>query len=80
MQMGLPLLASNTEVLNEVYDNAALYFDPDDPKDIAEKMHLLATDKQFYTQVQEKSIKRGQDFSWQKMADQTLAIYEECLT
>lgn len=78
MQFGLPLLASNTEVLNEVYDNAALYFDPDDPKDIAEKMHLLATDKQFYSQVQEKSIKRGQDFSWQKMADQTLAVYEEC--
>src|SRR5581483_870000 len=55
---GLPLLVSNIEVFNEIYDNAALYFNPLDPDDIAEKMNLLARDKQFYRQVSLNSLTR----------------------
>lgn len=76
MQFGLPLLVANTAVFNEVYDQAAIYFDPHNPQDIAEKMNLLATDRQFYQQQQQKSLNRGLQFSWQDAAKQTLAVYE----
>ncbi len=75
MQYGLPLLVSNTEVFNEVYDNAAIYFDPLDPEDIAEKMHLLASQSEFYLQMQGKSIARSQLFDWAEAAKQTLEVY-----
>lgn len=77
MKFGLPLLVSNIEVFNEIYDNAALYFNPEKPEDIAEKMYLIAKDEQFHAQMQEKSWNRGQQFSWQKAAEQTLKVYEE---
>jgi glycosyltransferase involved in cell wall biosynthesis len=79
MNFGLPILASNTEVFNEVYDNAAVYFNPEDPADIAEKMRLVATDKQFYAQMQEKSLYRGVFFSWDEEAAQTLEVYRKAL-
>jgi glycosyltransferase involved in cell wall biosynthesis len=80
MQYGLPLLTSNTDVFNEVYDNASIYFDPLSPEDMASKMHLLASDQQFYAQMQEKSLARSQLFDWNETARQTLEIYSSVLS
>ncbi len=77
MQFGLPVLASNTDVFNEVYDNAAIYFDGLNPEDIAEKMHLIVRDPLFYQQMQEKSLKRGQIFNWDAAAQSTISLYHE---
>ncbi len=79
MQFGLPVLASNTDVFNEVYDDAAVYFDPLDPSDLAERFHLLARDPQFHQKMQEKSFHRAHVFSWDKTATETLAVYQEVL-
>ncbi len=76
---GLPLLASNSDVFNEIYDNAAVYFNPFDPEDIAEKMHLLAQDKQFYQQLRGKSLQRSLLFDWRKTAEETLEVYRICV-
>lgn len=80
MQFGLPVLASDTPVLNEVYDNAAIYFDPLSPEDIAEKMRLVAQDEQFYKQTQSRGIARYQLFSWKHTAEETLQIYKDSAT
>jgi glycosyltransferase involved in cell wall biosynthesis len=74
---GLPLLVSNTSVFNEIYDNAAVYFNPLDPEDIGEKMNLLARDSQFYEQLSRKSFERAQLFDWEKAARETLGVYQE---
>ena len=75
MSFGLPLIVSNIETFNEIYDNAALYFDPHNPDDIAEKFYLLAKDVEFHRQMQEKSTKRSLQFDWGMAATQTLEIY-----
>lgn len=75
MQYGVPVLASNTEVFNEVYDNAAIYFDGLNPEDIADKIHLVVSDQPFYQSLQKKSLQRANLFSWTKTATQTLEIY-----
>jgi len=72
---GLPLLVSNTSVFNEIYDNSAVYFNPLDPEDIGEKMHLLTRDAQFYEQLSRKSFERAQLFDWNKAAGETLETY-----
>ncbi len=76
---GLPLLVSNIPVFNEIYDNAAIYFNPLDPEDIGEKMHLLVRDRQFYQQLQQKSFERSLLFDWGKAASETLEVYRRCL-
>jgi len=79
MQFGLPVLASDTPVLNEIYDNAAIYFDPLSPEDIAEKMRLVAQDQQFYKQLQTRGLERYRLFSWEQTAKETLALYNSVI-
>jgi glycosyltransferase involved in cell wall biosynthesis len=79
LSFSLPLLVSNIEVFNEIYDNAALYFDPMDPSDIAEKINILVRDSQFYEQIQRKSFERSLLFDWNKTAEETLKIYMDFL-
>lgn len=79
LSFGLPLLTSNISVFNEIYDNAAIYFNPLDPKDIGEKMNLLVRDTQFYEQLQKKSFERSLFFNWDSAASQTLEVYKQCL-
>lgn len=80
MQFGLPLAVSNIEVFNEIYDDAAIYFNPLDFQDIAAKLYLLVKDNQFHAQLQQKSVKRAENFSWKKTVEQTLKVYKEILS
>ncbi|QQS23374.1 glycosyltransferase family 4 protein [bacterium] len=77
MQYGTPVLAANTEVFNEVYDDAAIYFDGLDPDDIADKINLLVSDQPFHESMRKKSLKRAAMYSWERTADQTLKIYKD---
>ncbi len=77
MQYGIPVLASNTEVFNEVYDNAAIYFDPLNLEDIADKINLLVSDLPFHEQMQQRSIERSRMFDWVKTAQLTMSCYEK---
>ena len=76
---GLPLIVSNIEVFNEIYDNAAIYFNPLDPADIGEKMNLLVRDVRFYEQMSQKSFERSGEFSWDRAAAETLGVYNSIL-
>ena len=77
MSLGTPLVVSNTEVFNEVYDNAAIYFDPKDPEDIAQKIYLLLGDQKYRQMIANNAYARAQIFSWDKAAQQTIKIYNE---
>ncbi len=79
MKFGLPLAVSNTEVFNEIYDQAAVYFNPLDPEDIGEKLYLLARDQGFYSQLRQKSLNRAGMFDWDRAAAETLKIYKDIL-
>ncbi len=80
MDYGLPVLAANTPVFNEVYDNAAIYFDGTNPEDIADKIKILVTDQPFYESMQQKSLERTAQFDWKKTARQTFRIYNQVLS
>jgi len=80
MKFGIPLAVSNIEVFNEIYDNSAIYFNPLDPEDIADKLNLLVKDQQFYEQQQMHSWNQGQLYSWEKAGQETLEVYKEILS
>ncbi|MBI2327794.1 glycosyltransferase family 4 protein [Candidatus Curtissbacteria bacterium] len=77
MATGLPVIASAIPTLEEVYGEAALYFDPQNPYDIAEKIKEVLT----FPKLRKKLIANGQEqvkkYSWQKMAQETLKVYQE---
>lgn len=79
MAVGLPVIAARASCLPEVYDNAALFFDPMSPQDLASKIQLLLSEEP----LRQKLIAKGQQqvakYSWAKMAKQTWAIYQNCL-
>jgi len=77
MSLGVPLVVSNTEVFNEIYDNAAIYFDPKDPADIAQKINLLLSDEKYRQLIANNAYARARIFSWDKAALQTIKVYNE---
>ncbi len=75
MSLGIPLAVANSEVFNEVYDNGAIYFDPLDPKDIAQKINLLLCDDKYRSLIANNAFSRAQYFSWETAAKETISVY-----
>ncbi len=75
MSLGIPLVVSNTEVFNEVYDNGAIYFNALDPEDIAQKINFLLSDEKYRSLIANNAYTRAQYFSWDLAAKKTLEVY-----
>lgn len=79
MVHGAPVVSSNATCLPEVYGDAALYFDPKNVDDMANKISSVLTDKKLRDELITKGHKQAAKYSWQKMAQQTLDVYNEVL-
>lgn len=77
MQRGCPVITSNISSLPEAGGDAALYVDPENVDDIAEKITQLVTDKKLRHELIEKGKKQIQKFSWEKAAKETLDVLQE---
>ena len=76
MQAGLPVIAAKASALPEIYADAAYYFDPYDTDGIARSIMTVLTDNKLRQALITKGLARAKQFSWQKMAQETLAVYE----
>ena len=75
--MGLPILAADRTSIPEVAGDAALYFNPDDPNDMAEKIaHFFAHPDEAIPRVV-AGKNRAKNFSDRRMAADTLKILFE---
>ncbi len=79
MGFGLPVLSSNASCLPEVYGKGALYFDPLDVSDIAAKIDEILSNDKARRALIVCGKKRHAQFSWHKMAAETLQVYHEVL-
>jgi glycosyltransferase involved in cell wall biosynthesis len=77
MAHGVPVVASATSSLPEVGGDAALYVDPRNPEDIAEKIHRGVEDGDLRADLIERGLARALQFTWQRMAEETLKVYDE---
>ena len=78
MNSGLPVVCSDIPVLREVYGAAALYFDPKNESDIRQKIIEVAMDKGLRQKLISSGTEQVKKYSWQKMAQETLKMYESC--
>ena len=80
MANGLPVVASRTASLPEVGGEAALYIDPHDPQDIAEKVRRAVEDSELRGKLIQQGLSRAREFSWRRVAEATLRVYDEALS
>ncbi len=80
MQHGLPVTAANASCLPEVYGSAAVYFDPHDPAEIARVISRTLNDPKKLAALQKAGAGRVKQYSWQRLAEQTLAVYKSVLS
>lgn len=79
MAMGAPVASSNYTCLPEVYGDAALYFDPTDIDSIVNTLDQIISDDNLRNQLIEKGYSKVKEYSWGKMAQQTLEAYNKVL-
>jgi glycosyltransferase involved in cell wall biosynthesis len=76
MQVGTPVIASNTSAIPEVCgEGSALFFNPYDLKDMEDKMHTIARDSVIRETLREKGLERVKAFSWEDTANKILELY-----
>lgn len=79
MAVGLPVVAAKASCLPEIYEDAALYFDPHDVDDLISKIKKISSDENLRKDLIKKGLAQVKKYSWVKMAKQTWEIYQNCL-
>ena len=74
MSCGARVITSKVSSLPEVGGDAAMYFDPNSPEQLANLMLQLAFDTPLLKILSEKSLAQAQQFSWEKTAKKTLTV------
>lgn len=72
MASGAPIICSDLPVLHEVAGECALYFDPENIRDIAEKIDYIVNNREIRAQLVQSGLARVKRFSWNKCARETL--------
>jgi glycosyltransferase involved in cell wall biosynthesis len=80
MSRGTPVACSNTSSLPEVAGEAALYFDPRKPAEIAAAVTQLLSNRELAADLVRRGHERVRLFSWRKAAEETLASYDRART
>ncbi len=79
MARGTAVASSNSSVMPEILGDAAVYFDPKDPKDIAKVISETLGNSKKLDELKEKGKRQAAKYSWKKMAQETLSLYRAVL-
>lgn len=77
MACGTPVVASKIQAHVEIAENAAYFVDPKDTKDIALGIEKVVKDESLRQLLINNGFDNVKDYSWEKVAKETLAVYEE---
>jgi len=75
MASGTPVLASDASCLPEIAANAALLFPEQDHHALAAAIQEVLESPSVAEQLRSRGLARAAEFSWQKTAKQTMAVY-----
>jgi len=77
--LGTVVVCSDILVYREIAEDAAIYFNPCDPSDMADKIYkALNMSKVEKSKFIKSSKDRGDNFSWQTSTKSLLSLYESC--
>lgn len=77
MAAGIPVACARAASLPETAEHAALYFDPFDAEDMADRMVTLTSNRELARDCRARGIERARDFSWEACAKRTFDLLGE---
>jgi glycosyltransferase involved in cell wall biosynthesis/SAM-dependent methyltransferase len=77
MACGAPVITSNTSALPEVVGDAAILIDPHNSEELCQAMQTVLYNGDLRFKLRQQSLKRAANFSWERAARETLAVYQE---
>ncbi|SDD39712.1 Glycosyltransferase involved in cell wall bisynthesis [Mucilaginibacter pineti] len=77
MQCGVPVIVSNRTSMPEICGDAAIYIDPDNTEDVAQKINLLLNDNELYQRKVTAGIDHSKQFSWPGSANGILKLISD---
>ncbi|MDR0553383.1 MAG: glycosyltransferase family 4 protein [Treponema sp.] len=77
MACGIPVACARAASLPETAEHAALYFNPLDCEDMADRMVTLTGSRDVYRECRRLGLERAAAFSWDRAAERTLEIIQE---
>jgi len=80
MACGTPVVASRTSVMPEICGDAALYFDPANPIEMASVIHRVLGNETIRAELQQKGLHRAKLFSWERTAHETIDLFAKLVT
>lgn len=75
MKCGVPVACSKAGSLPEIAGEAALFFDPLSPTDIADKIATLTSNRELQLGLRERGYENIKRFSWEDTARKTVDLY-----
>lgn len=77
MSCGCPVICSNRSSLPEIGGDAPVYFNPEDKKELRNKLETVLGDASQRMLMRQEGFTQVRKFSWEKCARETLACYQE---
>lgn len=74
MYFGCPVASSRTGALTEVGGDAVLYFDPQNPEEMAKTMQTVLKSDKIKAELIKKGHNRVKEFSWEDTCQRTLEV------
>lgn len=79
MACGRPVIASGNTSMREIVDSSGILIDPHNIKEIASTINNLLSNEELRNILSKKGLERAKEFSWQKTAKETIALYQVLL-
>jgi glycosyltransferase involved in cell wall biosynthesis len=79
MACGCPVIVSNTSSLPEICGDSAIYCDPYDRQDLADKMNLMINDNKIREDLIRKGLTRISKFTWESTAVKISSLIDDLL-
>lgn len=79
MACGVPVIAGNSSCLPEISGGVLKYFDPLSTEEMVACMELVLDDTALRQRLAQEGKKRAAVFDWTKCAEETVAIFDECV-
>lgn len=76
---GTPVISSNRSSLPEVGGEAGVYFDPENLNQFRKIVLEILQNKPLQNKLSKLAIKQAEKFSWKKVAEQTVNVYQKVL-
>ncbi len=79
MASGVPIIVSDTGQLSELADRTGFVIDPENTRQLAEKIETILQDDKLRTMLSKNCLEKAKYYEWDRIAKMTLDVYKSLL-